>query len=76
MPDITMCKGDGCPMKETCYRFTANSDELMLFYHRQSFFINAPIKEDNTCEYYWPNEKQNGTKKLSEKNSKRRAWHY
>ena len=48
----------------------------MLFYHRQSFFINAPIKEDNTCEYYWPNEKQNGTKKLSEKNSKRRAWHY
>jgi hypothetical protein len=66
-----MCKGDGCPMKETCYRFTANPSEF-----RQSYFMNAPIKEDNTCEYYWPNEKQNGTKKLSEKNSKRRGWHY
>ena len=71
MPDITMCKGDGCPMKETCYRFTAKPSDL-----RQSYFMNAPIKEDNTCEYYWPNEKQNGTKKLSEKNSKRRGWHY
>jgi hypothetical protein len=71
MPDITMCKGDGCPMKETCYCFTANPSEF-----RQSYFMNAPIKEDNTCEYYWPNEKQNGTKKLSEKNSKRRAWHH
>jgi len=71
MPDITMCMGEGCPMKETCYLFTAKPSEF-----RQSYFMNAPVKEDNTCEYYWQNEKQNGTKKLSEKNSKRRGWHY
>jgi hypothetical protein len=70
MADITKCDGDGCPRKETCYRFTAEASEL-----RQSYFMNAPIKEDNTCEYYWPNENDR-TKKVPTKNSKRRAWHH
>jgi hypothetical protein len=50
MPDISKCKGEDCPMKETCYRFTANANEFM-----QSYFMNAPIKEDDSCEYYWDN---------------------
>jgi hypothetical protein len=70
MPDISKCSGEGCPMKETCYRFTAIADKLW-----QSYFMNAPIKEDNTCDYYWPNENDR-TKKVPTKNSKRRAWHH
>ena len=70
MPDISKCSGEGCPMKETCYRFTAIADKLW-----QSYFMNAPIKEDNTCDYYWPNENDR-TKEVPTKNSKRRAWHH
>lgn len=46
MADITMCTGEGCEAKFTCYRFTAIRHE------RQSFFVNSPIK-DGSCEYYW-----------------------
>lgn len=63
MPDITMCTGDDCPMKDTCYRFTANANEFM-----QSYFMNAPIKEDKTCDHYWLNKDDN--------KKKRRAWHH
>ena len=63
MPDITMCTGEDCPMKDGCYRFTANANEFM-----QSYFMNAPIKEDNTCDHYWPNKDDN--------KNKRRAWHH
>ncbi len=54
MPDITMCHGKECPFKETCYRFTAESD------NPQSYFLSIPLtyKEDTdeySCEYYWNN---------------------
>jgi len=45
MPDITMCKGDGCETKNTCHRFTAIPSM------RQSYFTESPIK-DGGCEYY------------------------
>jgi hypothetical protein len=51
MPDITMCKGENCPKKETCYRYRAIPSE-----HRQSYFVTSPIKDD-VCEYYWKIEK-------------------
>jgi hypothetical protein len=58
MPDITMCSGTNCPLKETCYRYTATPSEFM-----QSYFVNPPIKEDETCDYYWkiesPKTKEN-----------------
>ena len=47
MADITMCTGDGCPLKENCYRFTAEKSE-----YRQSYFFTPPF-EDNTCDMYW-----------------------
>jgi hypothetical protein len=47
MPDIAMCWGENCPIKETCYRFTATPSKWM-----QSYFVDAPIKEGNTCEYF------------------------
>jgi hypothetical protein len=46
MADITKCKGDGCHVKGTCYRFTAMAGM------RQSFFVQSPIK-DGECEMYW-----------------------
>ena len=46
MPDITMCKGEGCNSRQTCYRFNAKSNYF------QSYFQGSPIK-NNVCDYYW-----------------------
>jgi hypothetical protein len=46
--DITKCKGEDCPIKESCKRFTAK-ESLM-----QSYFIESPI-EDGKCKMYWKN---------------------
>lgn len=29
MPDITMCPGTGCPLRETCFRYMAEPSEYM-----------------------------------------------
>jgi len=47
MADITMCSGDGCSTKESCYRFKAPVNELY-----QSYFMDVPGK-DESCNYYW-----------------------
>ena len=47
MADITMCTGNGCPLKENCYRFTAEKSE-----YRQSYFFTPPF-DGKTCEMYW-----------------------
>ncbi len=44
--DTTMCKGDGCPLKDNCLRFTAKPNE-----YRQAYFITPPYKKDEGCEY-------------------------
>ena len=46
-PDITMCKGRMCPLKNTCYRYRAIPSE-----YRQSYFLNEPNNGD-TCEYFY-----------------------
>jgi hypothetical protein len=46
MTDITKCTGEGCALKETCYRYTAPMGRY------QSMFVEVPI-EDNNCNYYW-----------------------
>lgn len=51
MTDIAKCRGDECPMKESCYRFTAPSSEY------QSYFVNPPIK-DGKCDMYWGQAQQ------------------
>jgi len=45
MPDITMCSGANCPLKDECYRYTAEPSKF-----KQSYFMNPPIK-DGKCEY-------------------------
>jgi len=52
MPDITMCTGEQCPMRESCYRYLAESDG-----ESQTFFSHAPFKlsdeEEASCSFYW-----------------------
>jgi hypothetical protein len=47
MADITKCKGTDCPIKESCYRFTATENEIL-----QAYFVDSPFK-DGKCEMYW-----------------------
>jgi hypothetical protein len=50
MPDLTMCEGNDCPLKETCYRYRATASEF-----RQSYFSDLPYdKEREKCDYYFP----------------------
>lgn len=49
MSDISKCSGEGCPLKEECYRFTAPANEFW-----QSYFTTVPYdKEKKECEYLW-----------------------
>lgn len=55
MADITKCSGEGCKIKETCYRFTAKSKP-----YRQSFFKSPPCdKGGKVCQKYWDNGYKN-----------------
>lgn len=48
MPDISLCSGNNCNLKENCYRYKANPNP-----YRQSYFGNPPLKEDGSCLYFW-----------------------
>lgn len=52
MPDITMCHGDGCELKQGCYRYFAKPSG-----DNQSWFAESPIVDD-VCEYYWPGSRR------------------
>jgi len=55
MPDISMCINDTCPVKDKCYRYTAEP----AFMQTYSSFV---FKEK--CDYFWDNEPyRRGTKK-------------
>jgi hypothetical protein len=51
MPDITMCEGGLCPIKQGCHRYKAKPSEYL-----QSYFSRAPYDRKNpmSCEYFWP----------------------
>lgn len=52
MPDITMCTGENCSLKETCYRYKAEPSE-----YRQSYFVKPPYViqfGEDSCKHYWP----------------------
>jgi hypothetical protein len=48
MPDISMCLGDGCPLKDGCYRFTAVPDMW------QSYFTIPPHKDGQCADFVPP----------------------
>ncbi len=47
MSDISKCSGTNCPLKNSCYRYTASSNS-----HWQSYLTEVPYK-DGKCELYW-----------------------
>jgi hypothetical protein len=51
MADITKCNGNNCPMKETCYRYTAKITPQW-----QSYFSETPEIVDGKCDYYYKDE--------------------
>ena len=52
MSDITKCMGQGCPIKDTCKRYTAKESIW------QSYFWESPIK-DGKCDMYWGEDSEN-----------------
>jgi hypothetical protein len=57
MPDISMCNGVGCKLKNRCYRFKAIPSDY------QSYFSIAPVNEDGTCDYLWKINSSDRSKK-------------
>jgi hypothetical protein len=57
MTDISKCKGDGCPIRNNCYRYTAPAEPRW-----QSFFIDAPYDHDlKLCGYQIRRSENNAT---------------
>jgi len=54
MADITMCNGNKCDKKDTCYRHTAP-----LNHHQQEYFMASPLENtvsDNVvCGFFMDN---------------------
>lgn len=51
MADISMCAGEGCPLKAECYRYTAPKNECW-----QAFFAYVPYDHAyKGCEYFSDN---------------------
>jgi hypothetical protein len=46
-----MCDNKDCPLRESCYRFTATPSKYMQTYADFEFTTKDGITE---CEYYWP----------------------
>lgn len=46
MADITMCRGENCPLKEKCYRYKAKPSTW------QSYFVEVPYNEKG-CDKFW-----------------------
>jgi hypothetical protein len=44
MPDITMCSGEGCSLRDGCYRFTARPSL------RQAWFVKPPVERSDGVE--------------------------
>lgn len=67
--DITKCSGQGCPIKEKCYRFTVEAEPLY-----QSVFAEIPskwkpdimLKEVWECDMYWGEKNNDILKQLKE----------
>lgn len=49
MADISKCEGTECPLKEKCYRYTAEANEYW-----QAYFTEIPYDiESGECEHFW-----------------------
>lgn len=57
-PDISMCEGIDCPLKETCYRYLATPS------YWQSYSNFYEYIENGKCEHYWECESKSTLKRL------------
>ena len=48
MADISMCAGEECEIRLSCYRFTATPSRLQTYI--------TPPKQGLGCKYFWQNE--------------------
>jgi hypothetical protein len=49
LSDITKCNDSECDKKDSCYRWTAPSEEL-----HQSYFMDSPRNmESDECDLFW-----------------------
>lgn len=68
MPDISMCFGDNCPLKNECYRFKADPSEYQSYFSYPPFSIdfNMDGTQEIDCLYFWKiKPAQNENSKLS-----------
>lgn len=49
MPDISMCQGLSCRLKQECYRFRAIPSQ-----YAQTYFMTPPVGKDGKCEEFLP----------------------
>lgn len=54
--DITKCNGEGCPIKEQCYRYTTPA------HPHQSWM--APPWNGRDCDYFWKRSRFDPQNKL------------
>lgn len=60
--DITKCSGSNCPLKDTCFRYTAKASDF-----RQSYFTELPYDfEKQECSVYWGIKSEAVIKQLEE----------
>lgn len=63
--DITICPGDGCPVKEHCVRFLTPPDEYL-----QAYFFKPPGKKNEEgiweCEMFWGEPQEAIMKQLND----------
>lgn len=48
--DITKCKGNKCPIKYKCYRYTAKTSEYQSYFAETPFEINDGVF---SCVMFW-----------------------
>jgi hypothetical protein len=67
MPDISLCSGEGCPIKNTCNRFTAKPDDIA-----QSYFTGVPWNsKEEICLHFMPSFEPEA---ITLENAKKLAW--
>ena len=54
MPDISMCTGGNCPIKNECYRYRAVPSEYRQSYMNPPYNKEVPFKatRERVCDYY------------------------
>jgi len=62
MPDISMCSGKDCKIRNQCYRYRAVPSE-----YRQAYFVESPYDpKTNKCRFFWQIEQGDYLRKADE----------